>query len=69
MDIERLTTRAATIAAQEKQRLLERTPGSARLYERASKSLPLGVVSNFQAADPIAQRSLVPRSRTREVGE
>ena len=52
MDIERLTTRAATIAAQEKQRLLERTPGSARLYERASKSLPLGVVSNFQAADP-----------------
>ena len=32
--------------------LLDRTPGSKALYERAVKSLPTGVASNFQAGDP-----------------
>lgn len=52
MDVERLKTRAAEIGEQEGKRLLERTPGSAKLYERAVGSLPNGVVSNFQANDP-----------------
>ena len=30
----------------------ERTSGSAALYERALRSLPSGVTSNFQAGDP-----------------
>ncbi|HMS79468.1 MAG TPA: hypothetical protein PKC20_08045, partial [Burkholderiaceae bacterium] len=29
-----------------------RTPKSAALFERAVRSLPLGVASSFQAADP-----------------
>ena len=36
----------------EKARLVERTPGSRALYERAVRSMPLGVASSFQAADP-----------------
>ena len=32
--------------------LLDRTPGSEALHERAVKSLPNGVASNFQANDP-----------------
>ena len=52
MDIDRLKARAAEIAERENQRLLERTPGSARLHERAVRSLPNGVASNFQANDP-----------------
>jgi glutamate-1-semialdehyde 2,1-aminomutase len=51
-DTERLTARAREIAAREQQRLLDRTPGSARLYERAVRVLPNGVASNFQANDP-----------------
>ncbi len=52
MDIERLKTRAAEIAETEDKRLLERTSGSATLFERAVKSMPAGVASNFQAGDP-----------------
>ena len=51
-DTERLTARAREISAREHERLLERTRGSARLYERAARVLPLGVASNFQANDP-----------------
>jgi glutamate-1-semialdehyde 2,1-aminomutase len=52
VDIERLKTRAAEITEKENQRLLERSPGSASLFERAVKSMPAGVASNFQAGDP-----------------
>ena len=52
MDIERIKARAGEIAASETERLLARTGGSKALYERAVKSLPGGVVSNFQAGDP-----------------
>src|SRR5687768_4351375 len=49
---ERMTARAREIAEREMTRLLERTPASARLFERAVRSMPLGVASSFQAADP-----------------
>src|SRR5262245_15826492 len=49
---ERLIERAREISERENARLLERTPGSAALYERAVRSLPNGVTSNFQAHDP-----------------
>jgi glutamate-1-semialdehyde 2,1-aminomutase len=49
---ERLTARAREIVKQEAATLAERTPRSAELYERAIGSLPLGVVSSFQANDP-----------------
>jgi glutamate-1-semialdehyde 2,1-aminomutase len=49
---ERITSRAREIGERELARLLERTPASARLYERAMRSLPGGVTSNFQAGDP-----------------
>jgi glutamate-1-semialdehyde 2,1-aminomutase len=52
MDTERITARAAEIAAAESRRLLERTPASEKLHGRALKSLPNGVASNFQAGDP-----------------
>jgi glutamate-1-semialdehyde 2,1-aminomutase len=52
MDLERLTTRAAEIARREGGDLIARTPGSKALYERAVRSLPNGVASNFQAGDP-----------------
>jgi glutamate-1-semialdehyde 2,1-aminomutase len=52
MDLERLTARAAEIAKRESGDLIARTPGSKALYERAVKSLPNGVASNFQAGDP-----------------
>jgi glutamate-1-semialdehyde 2,1-aminomutase len=47
-----LLARAKQIQQQEMQRLLERTQGSARLFARASRILPLGVVSSFQKGDP-----------------
>jgi glutamate-1-semialdehyde 2,1-aminomutase len=47
-----LTARAKQIAETEAARLEERTPASARLYQRAVRSLPLGVASSFQANDP-----------------
>jgi glutamate-1-semialdehyde 2,1-aminomutase len=52
MDVERLKQRAAEIADREGQELLNRTAGSAALFERAVKVLPNGVASNFQANDP-----------------
>ena len=52
MDRERLVARANEIAEQERERLLERTPGSKALFERAVRSMPNGVASNFQAGDP-----------------
>jgi glutamate-1-semialdehyde 2,1-aminomutase len=44
--------RARQIARAELRRLVGRTPASQRLYERACRSLPLGVASSFQAAEP-----------------
>jgi len=52
VDVERLKRRADEISQKEGARLLERTPGSKRLFERAVKSMPNGVASNFQAGDP-----------------
>jgi glutamate-1-semialdehyde 2,1-aminomutase len=51
-DLERLKARAAEIADKEQRTLLDRTTGSKALHERALKSLPSGVASNFQAGDP-----------------
>ena len=48
----RLVARASQIGRTEMQRLLERTPASARLFERAKKILPFGVVSSFQKMEP-----------------
>ena len=47
-----LLTRARQIGEQEMARLLERTKASARLYERAVRLLPFGVVSSFQKMQP-----------------
>ena len=52
MDLERLKARAAEIADRESKILLDRTSDSKALYERALKSLPSGVSSNFQAGEP-----------------
>lgn len=52
IDAERVTVRAREVARREGARLLERTPASARLFERAARVMPLGVASTFQAADP-----------------
>jgi glutamate-1-semialdehyde 2,1-aminomutase len=50
--IDGLTTRAREIAEREAATLADRTPASARLFARASKVMPYGVVSSFQANDP-----------------
>ena len=47
-----LTLRARELFAVEHAKLLSRTPRSKALFERASASMPLGVASSFQAADP-----------------
>jgi glutamate-1-semialdehyde 2,1-aminomutase len=52
VDTERISARAREMAKVEGDRLLEQTPASARLYERAVRSMPLGVASTFQANDP-----------------
>lgn len=52
MDVDRLRARAEQIAGKESARLLDRTSGSKRLFERAVRSMPNGVASNFQAGDP-----------------
>ena len=52
MDVERLNARAAEIADRETKIWLERTTGSAALYQRAVKVMPAGVASNFQGNDP-----------------
>ena len=51
-DVERLKSKAAEIAEREGRKLLDRTPGSESLHQRALRSLPNGVASNFQAGDP-----------------
>jgi glutamate-1-semialdehyde 2,1-aminomutase len=52
MSDDRITARAREIAEEESARFFERTPASARLFERAVRSMPLGVASSFQANDP-----------------
>jgi glutamate-1-semialdehyde 2,1-aminomutase len=52
MTDDRITARAREIAEEESARLLDRTPASARLFERAARAMPLGVASSFQANDP-----------------
>ena len=52
VDTERITARAKEVAAREGDRLVERTPASAGLFQRAVRSMPLGVASTFQANDP-----------------
>ena len=52
MDVERLKARADEIAERESARLLERTAASKSLFERARRSMPNGVASNFQAGHP-----------------
>ena len=52
MDLERLKARAAEIAEKEGKELLTRTTESEKLFQRALKTLPNGVVSNFQTGDP-----------------
>jgi glutamate-1-semialdehyde 2,1-aminomutase len=52
VDLDGLKARAASIAETESKKLLERTPASKALFDRAVKSLPAGVVSNFQVGDP-----------------
>lgn len=48
----RLLERAHEIAGSEMRRLLDRTPASAKLFERAARILPFGVVSSFQKGYP-----------------
>jgi glutamate-1-semialdehyde 2,1-aminomutase len=52
VDVERLKARADEIAERESARLLERTAASKSLFERAMRSMPNGVASNFQAGHP-----------------
>ena len=52
MDLERITARAAEVAKREGEAWLANTPASKALHERALKSLPNGVTSNFQVGDP-----------------
>lgn len=47
-----IVVRAREIAEREHAVLLERTPGSKALYERALHTLPLGVGSSFQVMEP-----------------
>jgi glutamate-1-semialdehyde 2,1-aminomutase len=47
-----ITARAEEITAREAKALLDRTPGSKRMFDRAVRSLPLGVASSFHANDP-----------------
>ena len=52
MDLERITARAAEVAKREGDAWLANTTASKALHERALKSLPNGVTSNFQVGDP-----------------
>ena len=47
-----LTARAVNLFQSELARLVDATPRSKALFERACKTMPLGVASSFQAADP-----------------
>jgi glutamate-1-semialdehyde 2,1-aminomutase len=52
LDTERITARAKEVYEREHAVLLDRTPGSRALFERAAASMPMGVASSFQAGDP-----------------
>jgi glutamate-1-semialdehyde 2,1-aminomutase len=52
IDDDRIRARARELFASEQRALLDATPASRQLFERARKSLPLGVASSFQAGDP-----------------
>ena len=52
MDLERITARAAEVSKREGEAWLANTTASKALHERALKSLPNGVTSNFQVGDP-----------------
>ncbi|MGH7703713.1 MAG: hypothetical protein ACREMO_11500, partial [Gemmatimonadales bacterium] len=45
---EKLLARARQLGEEEMKKLLAHTPKSARLYDRARRILPYGVVSSFQ---------------------
>jgi len=47
-----LTARAVNLFQSELAKLVDSTPRSRALFERACKTMPLGVASSFQAADP-----------------
>jgi glutamate-1-semialdehyde 2,1-aminomutase len=49
---DRLIARAKEIQQREMARFEDRTPASRAMYERAVRSLPLGVASSFQANEP-----------------
>ena len=49
---DRITTNARAIADREMATLLENTPKSKALFERAVRSMPGGVASSFQLGDP-----------------
>ncbi len=51
---DQIGSRAAALASEEMERLLAATPRSKALYEQASKVMPYGVASSFQAGDPYA---------------
>jgi glutamate-1-semialdehyde 2,1-aminomutase len=51
-DTDRLTARAREMFAAEMAVLAENTKASLALFERAKATMPLGVASSFQAADP-----------------
>ncbi|HUY22457.1 MAG TPA: aspartate aminotransferase family protein [Acidimicrobiales bacterium] len=51
-DRERLSARARELFASELATLLAATPSSHQLFDRARRSMPLGVASSFQAGDP-----------------
>jgi glutamate-1-semialdehyde 2,1-aminomutase len=50
--VDRLTARAREVAFAEARRLLDRTGASKALFERAERTMPLGVPSSFQVGDP-----------------
>ncbi len=49
---DRLLERAQAVGQAEMARLLARTPKSAELFQRATRTLPFGVVSSFQKMQP-----------------
>jgi glutamate-1-semialdehyde 2,1-aminomutase len=51
-DVDRMTARAHELFATEMATLAEQTTASRALFERARATMPLGVASSFQAADP-----------------
>lgn len=51
-EIDPILARAREIADRELALLVERTPGSKAMYERALRTLPLGVGSSFQVMEP-----------------